>query len=659
MFMKRLSAIYLLFLVSFFGLSDTNAANFKIANGDIAAFKAALTIANANNQPDTIYLAYRGTYTFTVPVMDNTPFRAALVVQYDGLNPAANPLVIFGNGSIIERDLNAAEFRVITNMGGYLELNDLYIRNGREQLSGYGAGISNNSGNMLLNRCTLTNNSGAFWGGAVYGGYGYNKLVNCTITACSAAFGSAICFPDGNADVINCTITKNVCWGNTGKVAMLTATVTLDPNSHVVITNCIIADNKDGDGTYNDAGGALRSGGGNLIGAIKDVNTRYFTFNDDTGTSENPIDPQLGAFGYYGGGLVPTFPLASTASLAYGKANSMYAPALDQIGTNRVGAPSRGSMDLTPANFAFLKPNMQVLVNNSLIVDGSGQVVFPTTVSGQQSAVKNIVIRNNFNSVCLLRLQTNPAIILTGSGAEDFTIYADTIRAEFAPLAGHSETAFQIRFTPKSLGQKTAIVTIPSNDINHPTYQFTISGESVDVLPVALASFSGEPTAKGNLLKWQTLNEQDNDLFEVWRSNNQHPSKIIGKVNGSGTVTIAKSYQFLDKNPANGTNYYELKQIDHNSNAKTYGPIAIKSNLQLTDLKIYTTDKGVGVTLNILKAEEILFSIYNLNGKKLFSKTKFLDEGQNEVFMEHPLAKGVYLLQLNGKTLDRRTKFIR
>lgn len=654
--MKRLSTLCLLLLVSLFGVSDTSAANFKIANGDITAFKAALAVANVNNQPDTIYLAYRGTYTFTVPVMDNTPFRAAFVVADDGLNPA-NRLVIFGNGSIIERDLNAAEFRVITNMGS-LELNDLYIRNGREQLNGYGAGIYNTAP-LTLNRCTLTDNSGAFFGGAIHGGYGYCKLVNCTITACSAAFGSALYFPGGDADVINCTITKNVCWGNTGKVAVLTGTVTLDPNSHVVITNSIIADNKDGDGAYNDAGGALRSGSGNLIGAIKDVNTVYFTFNDQTGTSANPIDPQLGAFGYYGGGLVPTFPLASTASPAYGKASAMFAPALDQIGTNRIGAPSRGSMEFTPANFAFLKPKMQVLDNNNLIIDGSGQVIFPTTVNGQQSAVKNIVIRNNFNSVCLLRLQTNPAIILSGAGSEDFIVYADTIRAEFAPLSGHSETAFQIRFAPKSLGQKTATVTIPSNDIEHPTYQFTISGESVDVLPVTLASFSGESTAKGNLLKWKTLNEQDNAFFEVWREDNQHPSKLIGKVNGLGATAVAKSYQFLDQNPTNGINYYRLKQIDHNGDAKSYGPIAIKSDLKATSFRIYATDKGVEINFVAPKAEETLFSIYNLNGKRLFSKEMPLIEGQNQIFLEQLLNPGIYLLQLKGEALDKTIKFIR
>ena len=189
---------------------------------------------------------------------------------------------------------------------------------------------------------------------------------------------------------------------------------------------------------------------------------------------------------------------------------------------------------------------------------------------------------------------------------------------------------------------------------------------SETVLPVTLTGFTAKTVGNYTQLQWQTASEVNNKGFEIWREaerqegGGQEGFVKIGEVSALATHNMQPTtYTFTDKNPLRGANYYKLVQIDNDGTTKTYGPITIKSNLQLTDLKIYTTDKGVGVTLNILKAEETLFSVYNLNGKKLFSKTKFLDEGQNQVFMEYPLAKGVYLLQLNGKTLDRRTKFIR
>ncbi len=654
--MKKLFLFCNLFLAISLNTTITKAANFKIANGDVAAFIAAIEIANANNQPDTIFMAYRGTYTFSTAHWSASPFKAAFVVADDGLNPI-NKIVIYGNGSIIERDLNAAEFRIVSNIGN-LELNDLYLKNGRVPFDN-GAGISN-AGKITLNRCTLTDHSGAFFGGALYGGLGaYTRLVNCTITACSASFGSAIYFGGADADVINCTITKNTCWGNTGKVAVVTATATLDINSHIVITNSIIADNRDGDGARNDAGGGLRSGSGNLIGAIQDVNTTNFIFSDQTGTSANPIDPQLGALGYYGGGLVPTIPLASAASPAYGKASAMFAPALDQIGTNRLGAPSRGSMEFTPTHLAFLKPKMQVLNEGNLLVDGSGEFTFPNTLNGQQSALQNFVIKNNSNSIYLLRLQTKPVIILTGADAADFTVSQDTIRTEFAPLSGHAITAFQIKFTPKSLGAKTATVSIPSNDIDHPVYQFDITGEAVAILPVELLSFNGQPTSKGNLLKWQTLSEKDNAFFEVWRIYNNQPPKQIGKIKGSGTTSVTKTYQFLDQNPAVGINYYELKQIDVNGESKSHGTISVKNNLQAANLNIYTTEKSVEVDLLTLKSGKVLLAVYNLNGKKLYSKETFLYQGQNKVSLPTTLGTGVYLLQIKGEDFYQTVKFIK
>lgn len=142
----------MLAVVWLFGSANALAAKFKIANGDIATLLAAVETASTNNQPDTIYLAYKGVYTFTVAVMDGTPFKAAIVFKEDHNNPL-HTVVVFGNGATLQRNVNADAFRVL-GIIGTVELNDVYLKNGKITLDN-GAGIFN-AGWLYLNRCTIT-----------------------------------------------------------------------------------------------------------------------------------------------------------------------------------------------------------------------------------------------------------------------------------------------------------------------------------------------------------------------------------------------------------------------------------------------------------------------------------------------------------------------
>ncbi|WP_461487209.1 LamG domain-containing protein, partial [Pedobacter sp.] len=79
-------------------------------------------------------------------------------------------------------------------------------------------------------------------------------------------------------------------------------------------------------------------------------------------------------------------------------------------------------------------------------------------------------------------------------------------------------------------------------------------------LPVSLKSFTVKAQNNSTLLNWETASETNNSHFIVKRS--------VDGVNFSSISTLtAKSangakYQFVDRTPANGTNYYQLLQVD-------------------------------------------------------------------------------------------------
>ncbi len=81
-------------------------------------------------------------------------------------------------------------------------------------------------------------------------------------------------------------------------------------------------------------------------------------------------------------------------------------------------------------------------------------------------------------------------------------------------------------------------------------------------LPIELISFDGKANGSENILNWTTGSEINNDYFTVLRSKNGIDFESIGSVDGSGNSTNTMNYNFVDEQPYNGYNYYQLQQTD-------------------------------------------------------------------------------------------------
>ena len=90
----------------------------------------------------------------------------------------------------------------------------------------------------------------------------------------------------------------------------------------------------------------------------------------------------------------------------------------------------------------------------------------------------------------------------------------------------------------------------------------TSGAEAAIPLPVELVSFTGSSVKTGILLEWSTASEIENDYFEILRSIDGENFEVIGEVDGNGNSTELIEYEFLDRNPLGGANYYRLRQVD-------------------------------------------------------------------------------------------------
>ncbi|MEI9920901.1 MAG: immunoglobulin domain-containing protein [Bacteroidota bacterium] len=475
----RAAVVVAITLLSF----SAKAEKIFIANGDVAALVAAINQANQNNRPDTIILALRGKYIFKDPIVSFYDGNSALPdVILD--QAFVNKIVVYGNGSTLERDATAPPFRIWMIFGGSLELHDVVIKNGK--LNGNpgqnGAGI-HNLGELFIYNSTFVNNSASFLGGAMYIGVSSpTVLTNCTITGNSATSGSAIYFYSGSASITSCTIVANN--STTGNGSGLDNALTLDdPNRRVYIKNNIIALNVNNSGIQNDVTGVLVSYGRNLVGVNKDPNAQTYLpsgipnyIQDYVGTAAAPVDPLVNALAD-NGGLTPTISIQQS-SLAFnngGQASSV--TATDQAGNNRIGNAEIGSLEFN--NNPILSPGIAVVQGATNIVQ-AGQFAFGDVIMGNTSGIKQFKIRNTGFSLAL-NLISNPRIFLTGPNTNDFTLGQTSTSSS---VGGNGETSFNVTFNPKTLGSKSVTISIASNDTSNPIFSFQLIGNSITVPPV-------------------------------------------------------------------------------------------------------------------------------------------------------------------------------
>jgi hypothetical protein len=108
-------------------------------------------------------------------------------------------------------------------------------------------------------------------------------------------------------------------------------------------------------------------------------------------------------------------------------------------------------------------------------------------------------------------------------------------------------------------------VTIPFTVTDNATFTSTNTGiVSVPFgvpLPLDLLAFDARKDGQTALLSWKTANETKVKHFEIEHSVNGANFSKIGTVDAANKVA-QNNYQFTDRNPATGVNFYRLKMVD-------------------------------------------------------------------------------------------------
>lgn len=274
------------------------------------------------------------------------------------------------------------------------------------------------------------------------------------------------------------------------------------------------------------------------------------------------------------------------------------------------------------------------------------------TIAGEQMG--SVMLRGGTPTLSVQWQTASPVIatrIMAGTpGSGSFPV-------EIANLSGNN-----INYTDASL-----------NNFSERYYYLDITeadGSRVITAPIWYTRVDGTVASKGFvaftainqltnvLLKWTTIEEDDNAVFQVERSVDGGQSFVsIGTLPGKGGAN--NNYSFIDAAPFNGLAYYRIRLKDHDGQVQL-SPQRIVNRSAIAQAVVSVYPNPVKDMLNIHVyapvATAAVIELYDLAGKKISGKKMLLNSGEQFVALNVVgLVKGNYVVRvrMNGGVFSR------
>ncbi|MBO0949335.1 T9SS type A sorting domain-containing protein [Fibrella forsythiae] len=178
-------------------------------------------------------------------------------------------------------------------------------------------------------------------------------------------------------------------------------------------------------------------------------------------------------------------------------------------------------------------------------------------------------------------------------------------------------------------------------------------------LPVQLVSFQGRPVANTVQLNWVTAWEQSADRFVVQRSTNAAEFIEVGTLPASGSTDGQRTYTLVDEQPAEGANYYRLKQIDQDGSVNYSKIIAVTVRADQPSILVYPNPSdGRQFQLRIRNLTAPTATLQTLTGQTLHGRWLKLTDTEATWQPDTALEPGVYLLLVGDGAIRQTVKVL-
>lgn len=172
-------------------------------------------------------------------------------------------------------------------------------------------------------------------------------------------------------------------------------------------------------------------------------------------------------------------------------------------------------------------------------------------------------------------------------------------------------------------------------------FTFGVAGNTIPntPLPVKLTNFTAKADFNTTLLNWETASELNNDKFVIERSEDGNHFVQLGEVKGKG---IASFYSYRDAAPANGYNYYRLKQVDFDGSFAYSEVKTVKFTLSEEAVKLYPNPAANSFTIVGVAKSIAAVRLMDLLGRTVSSTYT-----NHKVEIPNQLPNGIYLVKIS------------
>jgi Right handed beta helix region/Secretion system C-terminal sorting domain len=563
----------------------------------------------------------------------------------------------------------------------------------------YGGGMFNSSSLPIITNCNFTANTSTLYGGGMYNAsFSLPTITNSSFTGNSApTYGGGMYNSSSSPTLINTTIANNgsggfytysgtpilrntIIWETvTGSyiatyslIKGVNPTGTGNINATSLAVTDIFKDYAAGDYTLKNGspviakgdnqlywnavngGVAPPSSGGAGGGSGLDLSANPRIYNYATGGT---ID--MGAYEYQGL-LLPTISGFADITKTYGDADfTLTAPTSSNNGA-----------------FTYTGNNTSVctISGSTVTIVGAGTATITATQQASadyDTGTKTLTLTVNKASQTINFAALDPKTTSTA----DFALTA-TASSTLAVTYTSSNTAvaevywnsgWKVKIKGEGNTNITASQTGDSNYLaaTNVVQQLTIIGAP---LPVTLVSYSAKPEGNYAKLEWKTTNERNNKGFEIWRKVESLRLKVesgdndgfvrIGEVSAASYNLEPKTYNFTDKQPLNGINFYKLVQIDNNGTATELGIRTVNFGLQTSDIRLYPNLTKDKITLTFTPGKYHSLSLSDNLGRVL-QQRNISTQSAGEIVNLSAYPIGVYFVRLQMQTASIVKKVIK
>jgi hypothetical protein len=200
------------------------------------------------------------------------------------------------------------------------------------------------------------------------------------------------------------------------------------------------------------------------------------------------------------------------------------------------------------------------------------------TINGTFRAFGNPLLTSLMSSGSLTSISGNMTI-QTNISLNSITGIGNVSEPSILALTITGNTVLSFCQVPSICSYLATVKTATVNN-NASTCATTTTIIAACALPIKLTYFSVKDVFNGNLIKWTTASELNNDYFDLERSKDGNSFEKIFQKKGAGNSKSELKYEFTDSKAGAGVSYYRLKQVDFDGTATYSEIIAVESSLK-------------------------------------------------------------------------------